>query len=43
MTTHDSARRRPSRVLDRLFLGGCTALYVALVAAVAAAMRLYGG
>jgi len=45
MTTSEdgrSAARR--RTLDRLFLGACTAVYVALVAAVIAALRMtYGG
>jgi len=54
MTTTDDARpaaRRPgrvqarvqSRLLDRLFLGGCTLLYLGLVASVIAALRMLGG
>lgn len=46
MTTDEvraAARRRSSRFLDRLFVGGCTALYLALVATVIAAVRIYGG
>jgi hypothetical protein len=30
------------RLLDRLFVGGCTAAYVVLVGAVLAALKLYG-
>jgi hypothetical protein len=30
------------RVLDRLFLGGCIATYLVLLAAVVAALRAYG-
>jgi hypothetical protein len=30
-------------ILDRLFVGGCTATYVVLIATVAAALRLYAG
>ena len=30
------------RVLDRLFLGGCIATYLVLMAAVVAALRAYG-
>jgi hypothetical protein len=30
-------------MLDRLFLGGCTAAYALLMLAVVAALRLYGG
>ena len=30
------------RVLDRLFLGGCTATYVILIGAVIFALRYYG-
>jgi hypothetical protein len=41
-----NARRgppRPGRLADRLFLGGCTAAYVILIAAVVIALRTYGG
>jgi hypothetical protein len=31
------------RLLDRVFLGGCTATYVILIGAVIAALRFYGG
>jgi hypothetical protein len=31
-----------TRVLDRLFLGGCIATYVVLIAAVVVALRAYG-
>jgi hypothetical protein len=30
-----------TRLLDRLFVGGCTAAYVVLIASVAAALRFY--
>ena len=35
-----SSRRR---LLDVLFVGGCTAAYVILLGAVLAALKLYGG
>jgi len=35
-----AARRR---MLDRLFLGGCTATYVVLIGAVIIALRVYSG
>jgi hypothetical protein len=31
-----------ARVLDRLFLGGCIATYLVLMAAVVAALKAYG-
>lgn len=31
-----------SRLADRLFLGGCTAIYLMLIATVLAALGLYG-
>jgi hypothetical protein len=38
-----SAVRRRSRLGDRLFLVGCTSAYLVLVAAVIAALRMWGG
>jgi hypothetical protein len=32
----------PSRLAERLFIGGCTATYVILLVAVVAALRAYG-
>jgi hypothetical protein len=42
MSMRITARAR-SRVMDRLFIGGCTAAYVVLIGAVLAALRIYGG
>jgi hypothetical protein len=39
MSTRTPADRR--RLLDRLFVGGCTAAYVALMVSVAVALRYY--
>jgi hypothetical protein len=36
---HSTPRRR---LLDNLFVGGCTAAYVVLIGAVLAALKLYG-
>jgi hypothetical protein len=38
---HDPVAPR-RRVLDGLFVGGCTAVYVVLLGAVLAALELYG-
>lgn len=45
MSVQNARRRvsRSSRLGDRLFLGGCTAAYVILIAAVVVALRTYGG
>jgi hypothetical protein len=37
---HAAPRRR---LLDNLFVGGCTAAYVVLIGAVLTALKLYGG
>jgi len=44
MRSHN-ARPTParSRLVDRLFVGGCTATYVILLATVVVALRTYGG
>ncbi len=34
---------RSGRLVDRLFIGGCTAACLVLAAAVVAALQLYGG
>ena len=36
-------RPAPGRLADRLFVGGCTAAYVMLIAAVLTALKTYGG
>ena len=38
-----TAPKRRGRLLDRLFVGGCTAAYLVLIGFVVAALRLYGG
>jgi hypothetical protein len=44
MSTWNANRAAPRRrLLDSLFVGGCTAAYVVLIGAVLAALRLYGG
>jgi hypothetical protein len=39
---HLRAALARTRLLDRLFLGGCIATYLVLIAAVVAALRAYG-
>jgi hypothetical protein len=46
MAIHNSRPRATAaraRIADRLFIGGCAAAYLMLVAAVVAALKLYGG
>ena len=45
MTNHHvrPASTARARIADRLFIGGSTLAYLMLVAAVGAALRLYGG
>ncbi|HEY2709025.1 MAG TPA: hypothetical protein VGI95_13320 [Caulobacteraceae bacterium] len=48
MPAHDANQtRRPVRTFcrlpEQLFVGGCTAAYVVLIGAVAAALKLYAG
>ena len=44
MRTHDAHKSPPhGRLVDRLFVGGCTATYVILLLAVVVALRAYGG
>ena len=41
--TNHAVRTARSRLLDRLFVGGCTAAYLVLIGAVLTALKLYGG
>ena len=43
MTIDNPSARGRSRLIDRLFVGGCTAAYLVLIGSVVAALRLYGG
>jgi hypothetical protein len=49
MSVHPAHIRAPAtpaakpRWLDRLFVGGCTAAYAVLIAAVLLALKAYGG
>jgi hypothetical protein len=36
-------RRGASHLVDRLFVGGCTAAYLILIGSVLAALKFYGG
>ncbi|HEY1752224.1 MAG TPA: hypothetical protein VGG29_13260 [Caulobacteraceae bacterium] len=38
-----TVRSARARVMDGLFVGGCTAAYLVLIGSVLAALRLYGG
>jgi hypothetical protein len=38
-----AVRTARSRLMDRLFVGGCTAAYLILIGAVLTALKLYGG
>jgi len=43
MSTWNANRSAPRRkLLDKLFVAGCTAAYMVLIGAVLAALRLYG-
>jgi hypothetical protein len=44
MSTWNANRSTPRhKLVDNLFVGGCTAAYVLLIGAVLTALKLYGG